>query len=192
MQSELGVPLPLHISLSRTLQLHGTQRDAFVEALNTETKRASLRPLDATFTSLKWVSNHEANRFFLVLGIARPEHDGLNKLLKASNRVAGAFGLPQLYANTQSQTRHATKSKKGRRKLTRDDELAFMEDEGDFSDAFHISIAWTLDPFSNSIGSSIDLSTDDNELRKLRSLSVHFSAVKAKIGNAVHTLDFIE
>lgn len=192
LQSELGVPLPLHISLSRTLQLHATQRDAFVEALGAELARARLRPFEATFTGLKWVSNYEGNRFFLVLCIARPEHDELNKLLKASNRVAAAFTLPQLYAyaNAQSHARDAMKGKKGRRKLVTNDVLAVADDVQDFSDAFHISIAWTLDPLSGSIGSSIDLSTKEAELQKLSSLSVHFTTAKAKIGNAVHTFDF--
>lgn len=91
--------------------------------------------------------------------IKKPPHDQLNTLLRVSNQTLTIFGQPPLYASME----HAY---------------------NDFSDRFHISLAWSLTAPS----------TDDEtrisgiDLIQLESLNIVFSSVKMKIGNVVRSL----
>lgn len=92
--SDLGAPLPLHISLSRPLSLPTADKDAFVARLTQAVRRAgpafAVRP-----TALAWHSSPGSGRTFLVLGVAGP---GLAALLARCNATAALFGQPALYA----------------------------------------------------------------------------------------------
>jgi hypothetical protein len=117
-------------------------------------------------TGLDWVANHDRSRFFLVLRLGRPENDELNVLLSACNAVARQFGLATLYEDAEE--RH------GRRK-------------SDKSNAFHISVAWTLElPIDQAQGQKLE----GLELEELRGLEVRFDMVKLKIGSTVMDVPF--
>lgn len=94
--------------------------------------------------------------------IKKPPHDELNTLLRISNQTLTKFGQPPLYAQQNS----------GKK-------------EGDFSDRFHISLAWSLTAPSiddQARIASVDLKPLEEELK------IGFSSVKVKIGNVVKSL----
>ncbi|KAJ9648444.1 poly(U)-specific 3'-to-5' RNA exonuclease [Coniosporium tulheliwenetii] len=188
LQSDLSAALPLHISLSRSLVLQTPQRDPFLNTLTSHLRSSSVRPFQVAFTSLKWVPNFERTRWFLVLGVQKPERDELNRLLKASNDAAAIVGLPPLYASggfaAGGGLDDAFKGKIQKTPATR----GRQTEQKDCSDAFHVSVAWSLkapeedlrDPMMQSEVAAI-LEKDLNKMR------VSFEVVKVKIGNAVHS-----
>lgn len=184
LQSDLGAPLPLHISLSRTLQIKTGDRDDFLRALTSSLKRANIKSFHFEFESLKWVPNFEGNRWFLVLGIKRPMHDELNRLLGTCNDVAESYGFPALYTGGHGDgpmDKHDTEQPAKRRRS------AIVENaELDRSEYFHISIAWNLEePVSDWI-KLIEVIDVQKYIRPPQSM---FESVKARIGNTVHSID---
>jgi hypothetical protein len=184
LQSDLGAPLPLHISLSRTLQIRTEDRDAFVDTLRSSVRKATVFAFRCDFAGLKWVPNYERNRWFLVLSIEKPAQNELNKLLVASNEATGRCGHPGLYVGgpgdgpmENNGTHNGAKRRESRH---------HEEHDVDFSDRFHISIAWNLeepDPEWTLLVKAINVS---NHLQSPQST---FDAVKARVGNAVHSID---
>lgn len=133
------------------------------------TNRFSVKP-----DSVKWVSNYEKTRWFLVLHVAKPENDGLNRLLELSNRALARFNQPPLYAASSPVSRPSRASAAVDRGCQR----------GDYSDCFHISLAWCLSGPSardEERVAGIDRSPLEN-------LQVRFDSVKAKIGNHVESM----
>ncbi|KAJ5642902.1 uncharacterized protein N7484_005409 [Penicillium longicatenatum] len=120
LHSDLGAQLPLHISLSRPVVLRTEQRSSFEISLKKEIEESQIAPFALKPNGLKWVSNYERTRWFLVLRVGKPGPDSLNGLLRLSNRVLARFGQPPLYASHGNQHNQ------------------------DFSDYFHISLAWAL------------------------------------------------
>jgi hypothetical protein len=184
LQSELGAPLPLHVSLSRTLQIRTEDREGFCETLTSSLRKAAVPSFHFRFQGLKWVPNFERNRWFLVLSIGKPAQDELNRLLKACNEASGKCGHPGLYVGghgdgpMENNTPH--NEPKRRRSQQHEDE------NNDRSDRFHISIAWNLeepDPAWTSLIKTIDVS------KHLESPQASFNVVKARIGNVVHNID---
>lgn len=192
LHSDLGAQLPLHISLSRSVILRTEQRALFTEALqkaihdshvlsyvanlrisspssNART-RFSVQP-----NTLYWSSNYEKTRWFLVLGVQRPSHDGLNRLLKLSNDTLARFGQPPLYAASSTQGQQTSVSLR--------DRSSSLSGE-DFSGCFHISLAWSLSEPSLKERERIA----GVDLRALREIQVGFHSVKAKIGNIVGSI----
>ncbi|KAF2742617.1 hypothetical protein M011DRAFT_497434 [Sporormia fimetaria CBS 119925] len=192
--SPLDAPLPLHISLSRTLQIKTDDREVFVTKLTSKFQKSAVRPFDVRFTHLKWVPNWERNRWFLVLGIERPPNDELNHLLEVCNAATSEFGFSGLYTGTEGDGPHHQEAvaPNSKRRKTDNGSSAEIEDiskpqqiKMDCTSKFHISIAWNLD----------EPATEWTELVRnmdIKSLlpppKVHFDAVKARIGNVVHTL----
>jgi hypothetical protein len=191
--SPLGAPLPLHISLSRTLQIKTDDREAFLNALTTRLRKAAVRPFNIGFTKLNWVPNFERNRWFLVLGIERPPADELNKLLEACNKASIGCGFPGLYTGgegdgpMEENSERAAKRKKS--------SIASKKASGangpdakvvsDYTDYFHVSIAWNLDtPMQESINIVRDMDLPET----IGSLRIPFDTVKARIGNIVHNI----
>jgi hypothetical protein len=176
LRSELGAQLPLHISLSAPLVLKTEQKQPFQDSIKARLDSTHIEPFTVAARRLDWVANHDRSRFFLVLKLSKPENDELNKLLSICNATAAQFDLSQLYDDVAaidpgSAVRPRSKT---------------LEKVIDKSDAFHISIAWTLeDP-------------DDRHMRRLveliddlpYGLKVSFSHLKIKIGNAVIDLPF--
>lgn len=106
------------------------------------------------------MSNYERTRWFLVLHVVKPENDSLNGLLRLSNRILARFDQPPLYASNG--TTH----------------------NQDFSDCFHISLAWALKEPNEEEKDRV--ATTD--LTPLQDLRVRFDSVKVKIGNNVASI----
>lgn len=184
LQSELGASLPLHISLSRTLQIKTEDREAFLEILRSSLRKAAVCAFHFDFHNLKWVPNFDRNRWFLVLSIKKPERDELNRLLVACNDSAEIKGHPGLYTGGKgdgpNEDNGGSVNSSKRRKSQRGE-----RDQVDYSDFFHISIAWNLaepDPEWVSLVQSIDVH------KYISSPQAMFDAVKARIGNVVHNI----
>lgn len=183
LQSDLGASLPLHVSLSRTLQIKTDDREPFLETLKASLRRSAVSVFTVKFQSLKWVPNFERNRWFLVLSIKRPENDELNSLLRACNQAARNTGHPGLYtggAGDGPMENVDHKDGPKRRKVDGNE----IEPK-DYSQYFHVSIAWNLaepDAEWTALVQSIEAS------RYITSPENAFDAVKVRIGNAVHNI----
>jgi hypothetical protein len=178
LQSELGAPLPLHVSLSRTLQIKTDDRESFLGTLRGSLRRAAVQAFNFEFHSLKWVPNFQRNRWFLVLGIKRPAHDELNRLLCACNEAAQKCGHPALYSGGKGDGPMEASSPTVRPQS--------VSDSADRSENFHVSIAWNLtEPASEwvSLVQGMDVSSH------IRSPQASFDVVKARVGNTVHNFD---
>lgn len=166
LESELGAPLPLHISLSRSLTLTLSNKASFLAQVQSAVAASSLSPFSVKPKSCAWVSNYEKTRWFLVLSLARPEGDQLNDLLQLCNKVATEYDQPRLYdtPNFEPSTPSVDQG---------------SNDGFDRSSAFHISIAWTLVPPSQDlIEAAIQWSNDTIDAFTVED-------IKVKIGNAV-------
>jgi len=67
--SELGAPLPLHISLSRPIVFTTENKGEFLESLQTAIKSSKIQPFDIAISDLSWCENFEKTRWFLVLKV---------------------------------------------------------------------------------------------------------------------------
>ncbi|KAJ9233297.1 hypothetical protein DTO169E5_7108 [Paecilomyces variotii] len=188
LQNDLGVYLPLHISLSRPVVLVTEQRQQFLDLYEKAIVHSDIRPFHITLEELDWVSNYEKTRWFLVLRVSKPENDSLNRLLRISNQCLASFGQPPLYesaAKYPSLSRGKDKSGTSRGRRKEDSQREVAESTMDYSNCFHISIGWNLEepsPQDRERVSKIDLG-------KVKELKVHFLSVKAKIGNTVSNID---
>ncbi|MCJ1313053.1 poly(U)-specific 3'-to-5' RNA exonuclease [Agyrium rufum] len=195
LESDLGVELPLHISLSRSMMLLTEQRQPFLDELESQLYSQGVHPFDITVTDLRWAPNHEKTRWFLVLGVQSSASNELNKFLQASNTVTQSFDQPPLYAPLATKERNDRPSRggRGRGRANRrarghgsDRNQAALSARPpspifDASENFHISVGWVLNE-------------PDGELRAvLRGISeedvgdatIHVDTVKVKIGNHV-------
>lgn len=178
LQSDLGAPLSLHVSLSRTLQIKTEDRESFLGTLDVALRRAAVQAFHFAFRGLKWVPNYERNRWFLVLGIEKPEHDELNRLLGACNEAAQKSGFPALYAGGKGDGPMESKSPTAR---SQEDSHSV-----DRSDNFHVSIAWNLtEPDAQWVELVRGLDVDSH----VRSPQASCDVVKARVGNVVHNFD---
>ncbi|KAJ8112115.1 hypothetical protein OPT61_g5440 [Boeremia exigua] len=175
LQSDLGAPLPLHVSLSRTLQIKTEDRESFLGTLNLSLRRGAVQAFRFAFCSLSWVPNYDRNRWFLVLGIKKPAHDELNRLLSACNEAAAQSGHPALYAGS-----------KGDGPMKANSPTARSHDGPDRSDNFHVSIAWNLaEPEREWVELVEGLDVDSH----IHSPQASFDVVKARVGNVVHNFE---
>jgi hypothetical protein len=126
--------------------------------------------------TLDWVSNIERTRWFLVLRLKKPKDDNLNGLLRISNRLLGAYNQPPLY----------TTEIKPETKILRHDKCKpRLPEAEDYTNCFHISLAWSLTAPSLEEQQHVS----GIALDEMSSLEISFSSVKAKIGNVVHSLN---
>lgn len=116
------------------------------------------------------MSNYEKTRWFLVLHVARPQHNELNNLLHLSNRALASFDQPPLYTPSRDSRPRASNGR-DRQQL-------------DYSDCFHISIAWSLAPPAEEDVRRVQAI----DLKEVNGLEVRFDSVKAKIGNHVESI----
>ncbi|KAL1967198.1 hypothetical protein VTN77DRAFT_3489 [Rasamsonia byssochlamydoides] len=186
LQSDLGVQLPLHISLSRPVVLVTEQKQPFSELFERAIEESEIRPFEVKPDGLDWVSNYERTRWFLVVRVKKPENDGLNRLLRISNRSLAAFGQPPLYEEAVTSSQPGRKEKRGARghKQAEKPSRASESSAVDYSHCFHISIAWCLNEPSPQDKQRVA----DVDLQPLKALTVSFSSVKVKIGNTVQSM----
>jgi len=186
--SDLGAPLPLHISLSRPIGFATEQKDAFLASLQYAIKSSGIRPFHVLFSDLDWVPNFEKTRWFLVLRLQVPNGDGLNKLLHVCNNSVQEYGQPPLYAKAiERKTPKKTpgKAKYGSAVARRGSESKTdWSGMQDLSNAFHISIAWTLEPPTQDLV-DVTKSVAAEQLGEVRKISLAVEELKAKIGNLV-------
>ncbi|KAL4888168.1 U6 snRNA phosphodiesterase Usb1 [Aspergillus ambiguus] len=169
LRSDLGVQLPLHISLSRPVVLRTEQRHSFTELLQSSLQSSHIPIFDVSTEGLHCVSNYEKTRWFFVLRVKRPKSDSLNRLLKVSNRSLARFDQPPLYESLSSE---------------RSKDKSISRNGTDYSACFHISIAWSLtEPSTEDIERIAKL-----DLRDISSLRIGFDCVKAKIGNNITSI----
>ncbi|QSZ29544.1 hypothetical protein DSL72_004059 [Monilinia vaccinii-corymbosi] len=186
--SDLGVPLPLHVSLSRAIGFSKHVKDAFLASLEQAIRTSGIRPFRIAFSGLAWVPNYEKTRWFLVLRLDRPEKDALNKLLHVSNKIVEEFGQPPLYLDSRTsedgtKNAHLVQRAKRLRSKGQQERQSFV-DMVDLSEAFHMSIAWTLlSPDQELIDATERLTS--TELTKVKKIQVMTEEIKAKIGNVV-------
>ncbi|KAK0118157.1 poly(U)-specific 3'-to-5' RNA exonuclease [Cadophora gregata] len=193
--SDVGVPLPLHVSLSRSLGFLAPQKDEFVDSLGRVLKVSGIRPFDITFTGLKWVANFERTRWFLVLSIPKPESDGLNKLLHVCNSVVKQYGQPPLYPKPPTGPAFTPRKKHQRRKSQENRRAPYDKshsnidwtDMQDATDALHISLAWTLQSPSQELLELTDHVAKDH-LDLLQKIEVSIAEIKCKVGNIVTSM----
>ncbi|KAF2118141.1 hypothetical protein BDV96DRAFT_569345 [Lophiotrema nucula] len=191
--SPLETPLPLHISLSRTLQIRTEDRERFLDTLRSELKKSAVKPFPIWFRGLKWVPNFQRNRWFLVLGIVKPPDDELNRILEACNDAAEKCGHPGLYTGGQGdgpmEANTANKPLKKRPKSSAEGEhisATLATSPIDRSENFHISIAWNLiEPAPE----WVDLVRTFDVGDYIQQPQTPFEAVKAKIGNTIHSIE---
>ena len=174
LQSDLGVQLPLHISLSVPLVLVTGQSQDFKDTIASHINATSVSPFAIFCEGLAWVTNSDTTRHFLVLTVKKPVNNELNRLLKACNQSAADFGLPQLHGTTLD-TR-----KSGGLTATTDD----CKSRPSLSALFHVSIAWRLNTPEEGASPTAGISDLKQSLR----IPIHFDAVKVKIGNEVKDL----
>ncbi|KAK5698307.1 poly(U)-specific 3'-to-5' RNA exonuclease [Elasticomyces elasticus] len=199
LSNDLGVTLPLHVSLSRPLSLLTPQKSPFLTQLKDAVSRTGVRTFDDVPGGLRWHPNELRTRWFLVLQLRKPAYDELAKLLRSCNDVAKAFGQPLLYAadDVDGEAGYDAEAE-GERKHE------MGSGEGDREGKFHISLAWSLtEPKSATAavtatattqlahskaekkGASTALALAGTEMKNL---SIWFSEVKVRIGQDVHSL----
>ena len=114
-----------------------------------------------------------------MMRLETPEFDGLNKLLHVSNHIVQEYGQPPLYAKATIPDMDS-KSKKsvGNKAKSSWDNMA------DASNAFHISIAWTLSPPSKEL-IELTYSTNMVYMKEITQTRVEITDIKAKVGNLI-------
>lgn len=175
LRSDLGVRLPLHVSLSAPLILTTDNKDAFEEELSKAIQNAKLAAFDVSLSGLQWVKNFDGTRHFLILVLKEPLDAELQNLLSVCNGVAKEFRLPQLYAGRRAGV-GVVPSREGpepRHKSTR------SESQGG---KFHISIAWCLSQPRDSHG------VCQYFPRQLSEMKIRFDKVFVTIGNHTSAL----
>jgi len=165
--SELGAPLPLHISLSRPVALQTSDKDAFLTRITDSLSEGGVKPFNVVPRGLAWYKSPDSDRTFLILRVSshnastndmtspNPE---LMALLKMCNSVVSMFKQPVLYQAS--------------------------EDEA-VGTAFHVSVAWCfgLPMEETSLRSLKVLKT--KEFADVRTWDIDVSSVKVKVGNVV-------
>jgi hypothetical protein len=173
--SDLSVSLPLHISLSRSLQVPTDRRQSFLEAVTQAIKGIRVKSFDVHLPKLVWAPNYDRTRWFLAAG-AMAVGDELNSLLRACNKAAVGQGHGALYA-------------KASERPTGTKEPPAQEPE-DFSDYFHFSLAWSLKSAKDTVKLQQSLLNvfEQKKFDNVRDIKVNFDQVLVKIGNEVHTI----
>jgi hypothetical protein len=187
--SDLGAPLPLHISLSRPFVLSTAEKDDFLEKLTDGLTRTRINPFTLSCGSVEWHRTPESSRSFLVLRVrshSQDEEDGceldgldqkgtrsaengkagrnpnpeLTVLLTRCNTAVAAYGQPQLYQ---------------------------WADDARIGDAFHVSIAWSFaEPDEELRKKTAEVFADPRSGDAIRQMEMQVDNVKVKIGNVVN------
>ncbi|KAH8744900.1 hypothetical protein F5883DRAFT_439431 [Diaporthe sp. PMI_573] len=165
--SELGAPLPLHVSLSRPFVLRTHDKDAFLDRLVRDTARCSVPAFALACYDLAWHHSPDSERSFLVLRIRGLSgcNDELSALLRNCNRLVSSYGQPELYA-TRGSGHDASSC---------------------VSDAFHVSLAWSFTAPTAELSQRTADVFARPEFRDaiLSHISIPVDGIKVKIGNVV-------
>ncbi|POS85742.1 hypothetical protein EPUL_003948, partial [Erysiphe pulchra] len=194
--SELKAPLPLHVSLSRPIQITTKQKDSIIDSLRQSIKHSGIQPFEISFTKLEWVSNFERSRWFLILQTSsRHGNNELQKLLRISNTIIQRHGLLPLYEDPNSITDLTSCPERSSRAQGKSSNRS-VEHQKPLSNSrlafntFHVSIAWSLTPPTQSHMECMKAANREN-FDTISKLHTVFGNVKAKIGNAVTSIPLI-
>lgn len=167
MTSDLGAPLPLHISLSRPISLSTANKDRFLDQITAALQTSGVHQFSVHPKRLTWYNSPDSNRTFLILqvasssvldGAASASNPELMRLLNVCNDMVQSYDQPILY---QSQ-------------------------KGDAADgAFHISIGWALNLQVDEESNKALEAFEEDEFRSMTSWKIPMPGVKVKIGNIV-------
>ncbi|KAL8393089.1 hypothetical protein RB595_003042 [Gaeumannomyces hyphopodioides] len=176
--SDLGTPLPLHISLSRPFVLTTEDKDDFLRRLTaaiegqTATSRFAVRP-----SALSWHRSPDSNRAFLVLRVRERESDdganpGLAALLARCNALVRQFGQPPLYASSSPPGGGSNSA---------------VPSSAD--DKFHVSVAWSFADVTEELRARTAAVYGRPGFQdRVGALQIPVECVKVKIGNVVASL----
>ncbi|KAI1089910.1 U6 snRNA phosphodiesterase Usb1 [Rostrohypoxylon terebratum] len=190
--SDLGVPLPLHISLSRPIVLSTGQKYQFLADLVARVKASGIAPFDLAPVGLEWHCTPESARSFLVLRVASAD--------TASHLNISTLGAPKegdtypiLHAEEKTQPKQQQNPQLTSilqhcnalvQEYSQPPLYAYKEDNGDT--AFHISIAWSFAPPTPEVRRRTEEIFSRHATRdEIRGLRVCVDGIKAKIGNVV-------
>ncbi|KAK7732465.1 poly(U)-specific 3'-to-5' RNA exonuclease [Cytospora paraplurivora] len=191
LESGLGAPLPLHVSLSRPFVLRTEEKDEFLQDLVRRVEGSRIGRFEMVCDELDWHRSPDSQRSFLVLRVRSSsslaggggggggggKNPELSALLARCNDLVASYGQPTLYAATP-------------RLSPRLDGGPGENREGDVGgggDAFHISIAWSFASPSDEIRRRTAEVFARPEFRDAiaRDITIPVEGVKAKIGNVV-------
>lgn len=165
LQTDLGVSLPLHVSLSRPLVLKTEQKDHFLRELRQSLTSSGVKAFPVRVRDLVWHANESGSRWFLVLRLKNgTEGNEMSRLLATCNAVAREFGQPVLYGEGNAEP---------------------AEQQS------HISIAWCLEsPASAGSGQQRHATVEvpKEVLDKLTAIDIAFREVKIRVGQDVHSI----
>ncbi|POS71502.1 hypothetical protein DHEL01_v210101 [Diaporthe helianthi] len=168
--SELGAPLPLHVSLSRPFVLRTHDKDTFLHHLIRDTARCNVAPFALVCSDLAWHRSPDSERSFLVLRVHGPGgcNDELSALLCTYNRLVASYGQPELYT-TGGPRRDGSNLP---------------------SDAFHVSIAWSFTAPTPELNQKTAEVFSRPGFRDaiLSQIGIPVDGVKVKIGNLVNNV----
>lgn len=173
LRSDVGVRLPLHISLSAPLMLTTENKDKFEAELTNAIQDAKVPAFEVILSALRWVSNFDSSRYFLILTLNKPRNKELQRLLTACNRVAKEFNLPELYAADRAGSVGVPTSQQA------EEEYLPTTTKFQDNDKFHISIGWTLQR-----PETFDY-LESAYPEYITSLGIHFTTIRLKIGNQI-------
>ena len=165
--SDLGAPLPLHISLSRPLSLSTAEKDEFRNQLAETIRASGVHSFAVSPRDLAWYKSPDSDRTFLVVRVETAskahETDGANPellhLLRRCNAVAERFKQPCLYQSTGAEC------------------------------AFHLSVAWTFGLSREDAAMKTLEMARQKHVQDARSWKIDVSAIKVKIGNVITNVD---
>ena len=173
LRTDLGVTLPLHISLSRPLTLQTEQKENYLAALRISIGETLVPAFNVKIRDLIWHPNEDFTRWFLVLRLEQLKRGELDHMLNVCNKTAAQFGQTLLY------------SKRGPRK---GQESIEDHEPGNF----HISIAWSLNAppkakvQSETTSRAISpIGIPAHMLEALCELKIDFAEIKVRIGQDV-------
>ena len=168
MTSDLGSPLPLHISLSRPLSLSTAEKDDFLEQVTKTIESGDIKSFLVNPKGLAWFKSPDSDRAFLIIRVesastrSSTKHQKSNPelmaLLNSCNGVAGRFKQPLLYQNQANQ---------------------------EVGSAFHLSIAWTFGlPDEERPITALEV-FNRKDIREAKEWDIDVTGIKVKIGNIV-------
>ncbi|ORY54549.1 U6 snRNA phosphodiesterase Usb1 [Pseudomassariella vexata] len=196
--SDLGAPLPLHISLSRPVALLTAQKEAFLSRLRTVVGASVVAPFELRPTALEWHRTRESARSFLVLrvgtassaAVSAEEHSTAAPIAKAEPG-SGAAATTTAVQNIEL----TTLLKRCNDVVTSFDQLTLYtsrESGADVGDAFHVSIAWSFsEPTAELRQLTEDIFSEVKYREGLGEARIRVDGIKAKIGNVVTHLNLL-
>jgi U6 snRNA phosphodiesterase len=189
--SDLGSPLPLHISLSRPIVLTSTEKDQFLAKITNSLATSAIAPFALRPHGLAWYKSPDSDRTFLVLKVSSAVDRA------KSSTASGADGESDSDVGDSHDTGKrllVPRNKALAALLTRCNSVVtsfgqpalYQRDANELvEEAFHVSIAWGFALPSEELCLKTSALLESPSFRRVRKWDLSVSSVKAKIGNVV-------